>query len=443
MNDGQSFHGAPSGRGRRDARLGLAIALVVTLIGLAIVKPWGSSGRPTGSTGPGAALASPPGSAGSASPGSPPAAPGQPLPVAFTAPALQGGITWAGLDWQRLASDSPLSVVRAVATRDELSVAIGDIPGATSTAVWSSNDDTHWQPVGNNTPTTFWPNLSILALATLPGKFVAISAMNDYLLHALPPVIAWSSTDGQSWTPAQTLPVQPATNPSGFAALVAAGPHDLVVATSGLGARIATSIDGSNWVVAPANAFPADFALTDIEGGPQGFVAIGTWTKGEGPDRAAALWSADGRTWPNTPTILPAESDSQAVSTAVTLSVGDQGMVASGLGGLTGSVLWWQSADGRHWQALQAFPPLAGGACPGGGCNLAPTGTLVGDGHRLVALQAGLGRTGWVSSDGQQWTPLAFSGDLPTAQAAHATLLPSGVLVSNGTTTWFGQAGGG
>ncbi len=49
----------------------------------------------------------------------------------------------------------------------------------------------------------------------------------------------------------------------------------------------------------------------------------------------------------------------------------------------------------------------------------------------------------WVSLDGQQWQPLAFSGDLPSGQATHATLLPGGVLVSDGVTTWFGQAEGG
>jgi hypothetical protein len=44
-----------------------------------------------------------------------------------------------------------------------------------------------------------------------------------------------------------------------------------------------------------------------------------------------------------------------------------------------------------------------------------------------------------VSTDGQRWTALALSGDIPTAQA-QALLLPGGVLVSDGKATWFGQA---
>jgi hypothetical protein len=67
---------------------------------------------------------------------------------------------------------------------------------------------------------------------------------------------------------------------------------------------------------------------------------------------------------------------------------------------------------------------------------------LLGDGHRLVALRAGSDGTGWVSTDGERWARLSFAGDLPDAQARQATLLPGGVLLSDGTTTWFGQAEG-
>ena len=31
-------------------------------------------------------------------------------------------------------------------------------------------------------------------------------------------------------------------------------------------------------------------------------------------------------------------------------------------------------------------------------------------------------------------------GDLPSEQATQAVLLPGGVLLSDGTTTWFGEA---
>ena len=168
----------------------------------------------------------------------------------------------------------------------------------------------------------------MIGLATLAGRFVAVTAMNDYLYRYLPPVVAWTSTDGRSWTHATTLPVDALSSPTGSAPLVAAGPDGLVIATSGLAARYTTSSDGSHWDLSPRNAFPADFALDDLEGTSTGYVAIGAWMRG-GSVRAAALWSADGRHWPKTPTLLPTSasgSGTPAFSNAVTLMVGDHGI---------------------------------------------------------------------------------------------------------------------
>jgi len=444
MTDGTSFHGAPTARGRRDGPFVVLIVLVVAGIALAIAKPWGATGPPSASTEPRVSATGQPAATVTAPPAAVATHLAHPLPVAFTAPAPSGSSAWAGLNWHSLASDDPLGAVTAEVTSGATSVAIGDIPGSTSTTVWSSTDGTHWQPIEDNTPTTFWPNISIIALATLPGKFVAVSEMNDYLLQNLPPVIAWSSTDGQRWTPAETLPLDPISSPARSQSRVASGPHGLVVASSGSGARLATSSDGSNWVVAPPNAFPADFELADLKGNPGGYVAVGTWTKGTGPGRAAALWSADGRHWPATPTLLPAlASGSPGFSSAFGLTIGDQGMIATGIGGLRGSTLWWQSSDGRHWLALAALPLAGSTTCGSAACDPQPTPTLFGDGHRIVALRAGTNGAAWVSLDGQHWQPLDFAGDLPGGQATHATLLPGGVLVSDGVTTWFGQAQGG
>ncbi len=445
MTEGQSFHGAPRASGRRDLLVGLAFVLVVAGIGLAIVKPWGDTPRPAASAEPGVAAASPSGASASA----PPIALATPqphrLPVAFTAPAPQGSSAWAGLTWRRLAPDDPLGAVLTEVTAGGTSIAIGDIPGTTSTTVWSSTDATHWDPIEANTPTTFWPNLSIIGLAAVTGRFVAVSEMNDYLMRDLPPVVAWASTDGRSWTPTEALPVDPLSIPANSATLVAAGPNGLVVATTGPDARLATSPDGSNWVLSPPNVLPAGFALDDLEGSATGYIAIGSSTRGAGPSRAAALWSADGRHWPKTPTLLPTSapgSGSAAFSNALTLTVGDQGMIAAGIGGTLAGALWWRSADGQHWQALPGFPPIGVTKCGGASCGLQPNGTLFGDGHRLVALRTGADGVGWVSNDGERWAALSFSGDVPDAQATQATLLPGGVLLSNGTTTWFGQAEG-
>ena len=81
----------------------------------------------------------------------------------------------------------------------ETSVAIGDIEGTTSTTVWASTDRTHWQPLdsGRGEPRS---GLTVIGLATLAGRFVAVTEMNDYLYRYLPPIGVWTSTDGQSWT---------------------------------------------------------------------------------------------------------------------------------------------------------------------------------------------------------------------------------------------------
>jgi len=446
MAEGGSFYGAPSAPGRRPGRLAaVAVILVVVGIAFAVAKPWGDTGQPVPSVLPGVAAASPSAAASSASAlaGStaPPIHLGPPLAVAFNTAPLPPSETWAGLDWQRLARDDPLGIIRTEVSSGETSVAIGDIEGTTSTTVWASTDRTHWQPLDRRTSANLWSGLTIIGLATLSGRFVAVTEMNDYLYRYLPPVVAWTSTDGQSWTHATTLPADALPSPTGSAPLVATGPDGLVVATSGLAARSATSSDGSHWVLSPRNAFPADFALDDLKGTSDGYVAIGAWMKG-GLARAAALWSADGRHWPTAPTLLPTAasgSGKPAFSNAVTLMVGDQGMIAVGIGEAPGETLWWRSPDGRQWQPLRTFAPLGAMACGSANCVPQPNGTLIGDGHRLVAVRGGPDAAALVSTDGQRWTALAISGDIPSAQA-QGLLLPGGALVSDGTTTWFGQA---
>ena len=446
MADGGSFYGAPSGPGRRhDKLVGGAVVLVVVGILFAVVKPWGSTGQPAASGSPRVAEVSPSAAdtPSSALPGSTaqPIHLGHPLAVAFTTAPAPVSDAWAGVEWHRLATDDPLGIVRTMVTSGEDSVAIGDIEGTTSTTVWASTDRTHWQPLDRGTSASLWSGLTMIGLADVGGRFVAVTEMNDYLYRYLPPVVAWTSTDGRSWTHATTLPADALSSPNGSAPLVAVGPDGLVVATSGLGARYATSSDGSDWTLAPPNAFPADFALDDLKGTSTGYVAIGAWVR-SGSTRAAALWSSDGRAWPKTPTLLPASasgSGSPAFSNAVTLMVGDEGMIAVGIGDTWGAVLWWRSLDGRHWDPARTFPPLGPTTCKDATCGLVPNGTLVGDGHQLVAVRGGSDAAAYVSTDGRRWTALALSGDIPTAQA-RAVLLPGGVLMSDGTTTWFGQA---
>jgi len=193
----------------------------------------------------------------------------------------------------------------------------------------------------------------------------------------------------------------------------------------------------------PASGFPSRFALTDLHGTATGYVAVGGWMTADGRNEVASLWSSDGRQWSEMPTILPTipGAGSGVGSAVASLVVGHDGMVAVARG-VTGATFWWRSPDGQHWAALPTFPPLGPTTCTGDGCASGPNGVLVGDGHLMVALRGGADAGVWTSSDGLTWQRLPASGDIPSEDAMNAVLMPGGVLFSDRTTTWFGEAQG-
>ena len=67
---------------------------------------------------------------------------------------------------------------------------------------------------------------------------------------------------------------------------------------------------------------------------------------------------------------------------------------------------------------------------------------LAADGTRLLALRGGPDAAAWESSDGSTWQPLRMTGDAPPGLAFSLVLLPGGVLVNDGTTSWYGAATG-
>jgi hypothetical protein len=62
----------------------------------------------------------------------------------------------------------------------------------------------------------------------------------------------------------------------------------------------------------------------------------------------------------------------------------------------------------------------------------------VGDGDHLVAIGRGIAGA-WDSTDGLDWRRLEATGDVPI-DVRSASLVPGGVLVTDGTVTWFGEA---
>ena len=289
--------------------------------------------------------------------------------------------------------------------------------------------------------------MNVIGVTHLGTGLVALTEMVQWCSEACPlvyilPVVSWTSPDGRTWTP-HVLPPEWLASPPGQAPLFATGPAGLVVATTGPASRLAASTDGSTWHLLPANAFPARFALNDLRGTASGYLALGRWMPAANGRAAASLWSADGRSWPATPTILPTSAAARVDvgSAATSLILARDGSIAVGRGVTSlGAALWWQSSNGREWRALPAFPPLGPAACTPDGCDSKPDGALVGDGQRMVAVRGGADPAAWTSSDGLAWRRLRVTGDVPGELATQAVLLPGGVLLTDGTTTWFREA---
>lgn len=460
MSESQSFRGTPRAGGARDRRVaGLVAGLLVVFLGLAIAKPWGVPAVPPATPGPSPAAARVPAASilttGPAGPSTGPAVPSpaatatpRPLPVGFTTPAPPPATaTWTGLRWRRLAPDDPLTLVTSVLRWRGGYVATGwvDPLDALATALWTSRDGARWEHLPSGTGTTLWPGAVVLGLVEVPSGLVAVTeqAGDDCPVCApvVPPIVSWTSADGRTWTP-HALPADWLAAPTGSALRVAGGPAGILVASGGPAAHVATSADGALWRYLPADALPSTFILNDLQGTTEGYVAAGRWL-GDTGGQAASLWSPDGRGWSRTPALLPTSPNLApgAGSTVDTLIAARDGLIAIGHGVVTpGAGLWWQSGDGRHWRSLQGYPPLGAWSPSGEAVRSGPHGALAEDGRRMVAVRGGPDPVAWSSADGRSWRQVPMAGDIPSAQATQAILLPGGLLLRDGSTTWFGEA---
>jgi hypothetical protein len=452
MGEGSSFYGSPTTGGRRDRRIAtVVIVLLVAGVGIAIAKPWGSPVEPAPPSGlPEAEATTPARSLPTTTPELPSAAPSAsvgPLPLAFTTALPPLSATWTGLTWRRLAPDDPLGLVTSVVRWRHGFVAVGAIGSPPFTPVWTSADGAQWQPVPFDTSTTFWPGYVVLGVAEVPAGLVVLTDCggSPCSLQYGPRVISWTSPNGRAWTPHIVLTAGWLSGPTTSPPLVAVGPAGMVAASRRPAERIARSPDGVEWRFLPTSTLPASFWLDDLEGTGTGYVAVGRQMTADAHLVAASLWSADGQHWSGPPTLLPTSprSGPDDGSAAVSLVVGRNGIVAVERGVASpGAALWWQSPDGRRWRLLPTFDPLGPTTCTGDGCSVQTNGTLVGDGQRMVAVRNGADGGAWTSTDGLTWSRLGITGDIPGEQPTNAALLPGGVLLSDGTTTWFGEAQG-
>ncbi|MGH2512552.1 MAG: hypothetical protein ACRDGQ_07690, partial [Candidatus Limnocylindrales bacterium] len=245
----------PNGRSR-SAAIAVAV-LVVTFIGVALLKPWGSGERPTATASAGATqrVSTPPSTTVPESaaptvsnthitaPPTPSIAQDSATPQIsdFTTPLPPPATAaWTGLRWHLLATDDPLRLVRSVLRWRGGFIALGrdgTLNGG-STPVWVSSDGATWTLVPTTDSGPFWPGMLVIGLAEGPIGLVALTelpAEDTCDLPACevyrPPVVSWTSPDGQGWTPNAAVDLGLPDQNTG-APLLAAGPKGLVVVSS-------------------------------------------------------------------------------------------------------------------------------------------------------------------------------------------------------------------
>ena len=348
----------------------------------------------------------------------------------------------------------PLTLVRSVLRWRDGYIAVGW--AASSTPVWTSQDGAHWDSLPFDTATTFWPGLLVVGVAGFGTGLVALTVIVGPntcggaigCQEVSPPALTWTSPDGRTWTP-QGIPDLglPAAGPG--TPLLAAGPAGLVAVSPASPARVARSVDGFSWWTLPSGAMPAGLTVRDIVRTTAGFTAVGVQAMDADHGRAVALQSFDGSTWTGPYPLQPVSASGVVLAStgpswaATSLVAARNGLIAVGRVQATpGAALWWQSANGRRWRPLPSYRPLGPTTCTGEGCGDQPNGALVGDGQRMVAVRGGANAGAWTSADGLAWRRVPVFGDIPGVQATQAVLLPGGVLLSDGTTAWFGEAQG-
>jgi hypothetical protein len=441
-------------RGRRAALL--ACLLVVAFVGVSIAKPWGTPAA-TPRSGPTPSRAAPTSQEVTVPIAAATQAPVKSVPVAFITPVPPPAKTaWTAIQWHRLAPDDPLTLVASARRWRGGFIALGwEISeGKIATPVWTSADGAHWDLLPSDTSTTFWPGVSIVGVAEAPTGLVVVTepgvgsrCSGSPCAPAYgPPTMSWTSPDGRTWSPSESLYLG-LPGPGADEPMLAAGPAGLVAMSNGPGAQVAISSDGISWRTLPAGTLPKAIVIADLRATATGYVAGGRWMTNDGHWDAATLWSADGRVWTTTRAMPLATSRGPMPTGAGTSSVvdsfaaGRDGLIAIGRGVASpGAELWWQSTDGRHWLPVPTYLPLGRTTCPSPDCALHANGVLVGDGERMVALRGGPDAGVWTSFNGLAWQRLSVTGDLPSDQARQAVLLPGGVLLSDATQSWFGEA---
>ncbi|MDP9483693.1 MAG: hypothetical protein M3P84_10785, partial [Chloroflexota bacterium] len=278
---------------------------------------------------------------------------------------------WLGITWRKLDTDDPLAQVRSIVAWRGGYVAIGAPirSGASSmTPVWTSADGGAWQRLG---PEVFGPTSLVLGVAEAAGGLVALTlaggpnpcgirADDLFCWTPAPPLLAWTSPDGMTWTqhPGPDIELDPLCEGCGVAPLTfRAGETGLAL----FGLTTALSSDGVTWDVLKSSGLPIDDdAQGTVVAFGSRFVTVGERNikiGDEGGTQAIGYVSEDGRSWAAKPMVIARVAEHGTGAHGIV--AGPAGLIATGgTAEDPGAALWWSSLDGSTWTELVNYPPL-------------------------------------------------------------------------------------
>lgn len=406
------------------ARVGLVAAVVIASVALIVRLDGVGTGPLTSAKASPTALPTAPAASVHAS------------PLASKLPTPDPGAAWTSLAWSEINGGPAGSIAAVVPRGSGANVVVATNAGPKA---WRTDDFVTWTMA----PDAFPSSSTVTAVVARGDTLVAIGTDTSDGVPCpqggpCPALIgaAWQSTDGATWVE-QSDPF------AGIPITAAATANVVIVAVprQGGGAALYSSATGTAWQ--PRVLPPAMSAawITTVAASGGNLVALGY--EHSPTARAIAWWSPDGTTWSPAPVTIPAGTGASGFDA---VHPGRLGMIATTFTpeAVPGLTRWWRSASGRSWKLDSAGSPF-GSAAAGSPLAGQPIGQLSSDGNRIVVLAANTSvLRGAVSVGDGHWDPLTIGGP-PAGVGSGAFefwVVPSGILASDGTSTWFGRATG-
>ncbi len=351
---------------------------------------------------------------------------------------------WTGLDWSAPVAPFPTEsswITDIVQWRDGY-VGVGGTapPDSGLGTVFASSDGLHWTVAFQADLPQGWYFAQVVPLGE---GLLAVSNNGGFSCPAYtspcPPEGAdlsnrlWYSNDGATWSQIDS-PSWRAAWSTDVALMKVAGGREGVVALAWAG-EVVHSTDGQTWtrvdglpavtgaIIRDVAAFPGGFVIVGRDGEPDHFSQVSPQPP-PGVGHPAAWVSTDGVAWiaGQVPGSDVAGGELRAVA------AGASGLFATGINtavqdGSQPPTSGWASADGRTWHLVGQL-----------GADLPDTELLVGDGVHMIILGSESPGSptlaASVSSDGNAWTLLDFSGATSTLPGIRQWNPPSGVSLA-------------